>query len=476
AKARVQEAELGTQQRMQERMRTFQEGGGVGAPASAPTSTTARQGTGPTNLDTAVTEATKLYPQVRPDLVHGIIRHESNYDVNALSPKGALGPMQLMPGTAQDMGVDPKDPTQNVRGGTRYFAQLLTKYNGNEALALAAYNWGPGNVDKVGGDFTKMPAETQAYVKNVLASAAPGGQRGPADTRIQVAGPGAPSQDQAQLTRLNQQIAAMDQFLAANIGSGRERTKGMVNEVQQERQRLIQEREKLLETPRTVERERQLQPLKLAQQRAGAEVQLEAKMNEPIGTDNARKLDLPPSTKWKDVPKDRMPKEDPSAPERQAFSDMRASVAGIDRLMAALDKPEIARMVGTLWSEPEASVTRKLGAYLATLSPEQRQFAATLAGEVMEIRHRLAGANQTPSETAAMAPMLPTPDDTDPATLRAKLTALREAMMRRHDAKREDLEGMGFRVPAKLARPAEPPKPGAKAQEALDILKPQGGS
>src|SRR5262245_19238207 len=197
------------------------------APAPAPTTPTppvptAGQGTVPPVLDTAVTEATKLYPQVRPDLVHGIIRHESNYDVQAVSPKGATGPMQLMPGTAHDMGVDPKDPTQNVRGGTRYFAQLLTKYNGNEALALAAYNWGPDNVDKVGGDFTKMPAETQAYVKNVLASAAPGGQRGPADTRIQVAGPGAPSQDQAQLTRLNQQIAAMDQFLAANIGSGRE--------------------------------------------------------------------------------------------------------------------------------------------------------------------------------------------------------------------------------------------------------------
>lgn len=94
-----------------------------------------------------------------------------------------------------------------------------------------------------------------------------------ADTRMQVAGPGAPGADQAQLTRLNQQIAAMDQFLAATIGSGRERTKGMVNEVQQERTRLTQERDKLVERgvkereqreepQRALAKETALQPLK----------------------------------------------------------------------------------------------------------------------------------------------------------------------------------------------------------------------
>lgn len=445
-------------------------------PTAAPTpptppGPTARPGTVPPGLDTAVTEATKLSPQVRPALVHGIIRHESNYDVGAVSPKGAVGPMQLMPDTAKDMGVDPKDPAQNVRGGLRYYAQLLTKYHGNEALALAAYNWGPGNVDKVGGDLTKMPAETQAYVKNVLASAAPGGQRGPADTRQQVAGPGATGADQAQLTRLNQQIAAMDQFLAANIGSGRERTKGMVNEVQQERTRLLQEREKLLETPRAVAKQQALQPGVLEQQRAhgeaAAQIALQQEGEKRIGPDVGRKLNLPASTKWKDVPADRMAIEDPSATERKGMTDLRAGVAGVDRLLGMLDNPEVAKMVGTFFTEPEASVNRRLGQWLSTLTPEQRKFGATLASEIMEIRHRLIGAGQTGIEINALAPMMPGPDDTDPATLRAKLEALREGMLRRHDASRDDLEGMGFRVPAKLARPAEAPKPPADPKERL---------
>jgi soluble lytic murein transglycosylase-like protein len=286
--AQKQKADEAEEARIAQRKQDYATLGGASGVAQPPatgttttpatTAPTAGQGTVPPVLDTAVTEATKLYPQVRPDLVHGIIRHESNYDVGAVSPKGAVGPMQLMPGTAKDMGVDPKDPAQNVRGGVRYYAQLLTKYGGNEALALAAYNWGPGNVDKVDGDLTKMPAETQAYIKNVLASAAPGGQRGPADTRQQVAGPGAPAPavsaaDQAKVSAMEQRIAWLDREIGAGMGSGRERTKSYVNEMQQERTRLITERDKLtergskererLEEPqRALEKEKLLQPLK----------------------------------------------------------------------------------------------------------------------------------------------------------------------------------------------------------------------
>lgn len=165
-------------------------------------------------IDTALAENARLY-NVRLPLLQSIAKHESNYNSEAVSPTGATGVMQLMPGTARDMGVDnPKDPAQNIRGGTRYYAQLLTKYGGDEAKALAAYNWGPGNVDKVGGDLTKMPAETQAYVKNVLGTAA-SGTRGPADTRMQVAGPEAPAPSPASATpevrRLDQQMAESQQ-------------------------------------------------------------------------------------------------------------------------------------------------------------------------------------------------------------------------------------------------------------------------
>ncbi|MCL6459112.1 MAG: lytic transglycosylase domain-containing protein [Gorillibacterium sp.] len=130
----------------------------------------------PTSYDPIITEASAKYG-VDLSLIKAVIDQESSFNPLAESSAGAKGLMQLMDKTADGLGVkDSFDAEQNINGGTKFLAYLLNKYDGDEAVALAAYNGGPGRVDQLGisnrtdltAKFSLLPQETQAYVQKVL--------------------------------------------------------------------------------------------------------------------------------------------------------------------------------------------------------------------------------------------------------------------------------------------------------------------
>ncbi len=114
-------------------------------------------------------KAAAAYHRIDLDFLHAVIRFESNYDMSAISAKGAIGIMQLMPGTAARYGVrDIYDPGQNIDGGCRYLKELMKLYDNDTKMVLAAYNAGQEAVKRYG----KIPPypETRAYIQRIMAA------------------------------------------------------------------------------------------------------------------------------------------------------------------------------------------------------------------------------------------------------------------------------------------------------------------
>lgn len=135
-------------------------------PAPGNTSLEKNFSSGKPHIDNAINEIAEKYG-LPADLIHSMVQVESNYKANAVSQDGAQGLMQLMPGTAKEMGVThPFDVRQNIEGGTRYMKKMLKMFNGNLKKALAAYNAGPAAVKRHHGNVPY--AETKSYVKRVM--------------------------------------------------------------------------------------------------------------------------------------------------------------------------------------------------------------------------------------------------------------------------------------------------------------------
>jgi soluble lytic murein transglycosylase-like protein len=117
----------------------------------------------PEDIKAKVTKAAKD-TKLDPKLFHAVVSTESNYNPSAVSPVGAVGLTQLMPKTAAGLGVNPGVVDENLKGGATYLQSLIKKYDGDVGKALAAYNAGPGRVDKGG----PLPQETQSYVAKIM--------------------------------------------------------------------------------------------------------------------------------------------------------------------------------------------------------------------------------------------------------------------------------------------------------------------
>lgn len=448
----------------------FGTGGTTQAPAETPTpGAPAPAGRPPAaaspEFETAITEAHRLYPQVSTTRIKSIIAAESNFDPKAVSPAGAKGPMQLMDGTAKDMGVtDPFDVGQNVRGGTRYYAQLLTKYGGDERKTLTAYNWGPKNLDDAGGDVTKAPAETQRYVARVLGGGGGGGTGTGSSTAQAPAVDPRVAQLDAEIRKGN--ALALQWEAIGQEGVARQ-IRSQVDAMQAEKNRLNEPRQKFLE-------KQAVQDLELQQKREEglARAQLEADTKPATtGEIDAINRSLPPDkqlpygTTQKEIRERKLVGREPIAPK--IIEDLTTTTTAIQNF-EELSNAVTALPTGPLTQYVEAFKER----WGIDISDERVAQRAILAGATNQLLTARSGAAITPSEHQRLLNELPN-EGNDPKVFKARLANTVRQFKNIYKTKVQILRKTGHAIPDDLMEPLPSPEspPAPKVSSNVDKFR-----
>jgi Transglycosylase SLT domain len=377
---------------------------------------------------------------------------------------GATGLIQFMPETAKALGTTSEalakmTPDQQLD----YVEKYLSQYKGKIGTLQDAYMavLYPKAIGQSGtyklftkeGDPTAyrqnagLDTEGKGYV--TVADATNAVQRTTSAAGEGRAGATTPAAN-PRIAELRQQIALKQRRAneAANIGTP---LAGAATQLRSEITDLQQELARLEEPGRELAKQQVLQPGKIEEAQAAAKITLEAKMNEPIGAENAIKMNLPPQTKWKDVPKDVRVLDRPGEGVAKELGTFKASHEGITRVLGMLDQPGAKSIIGTLLSsEDNAAFRRAAGEWISSVTPAERKFAAALVAEIAGIRNTISGQAVSAQESEFLKPMLPSVADPDIATVRAKLEVLQEWIARKHEGARGQLEEMGFRTPKAL--------------------------
>ncbi len=441
----------------------------------------------------AVDEAARKY-EIRPALFHAMADSESSYDPSAVSPKGAQGVLQLMPSTQKMYKVaDPFNPMQNADAGAKYFSQLLKKYGGNEAIALAAYNAGEQPVDEAGGKIPNYP-ETQNFVKKVMAKSGR-----PYPMTVQEA----PKEYQGQAVQIDQRIqkaeALIERLEKVPGDMADKKKKWLLQRIEAWRResQTLKTELKPEGTPEfkefTATHPEYAQYNNIGQMPQDMRVKAKIEFDEYIRDKEQMKRKVEEGAKLVPNPEmvgefgvsptttvtqlEEMIKQDPSLKQiwRKADDTIEREMANWDVAHRALTKiepmlrdPKIAKWLGSMMADPEKWMDRTYVSTVKGLPPEAVDAVSRMAGVAAQYRAAYAGLSQTASETENLKPLIPVPGDPGDTAL-SKVRSLINQVAERSNAKRDYYRKGRYRLGGDYLKPFEPPQPAQAAPAAAPM-------